>query len=90
LHPYTEALVSASPSPERRSANRIVLSGDPPDPALRPSGCAFHPRCPRVIARCRSEAPALLPLVENRQVACHLVNASTPPRPAPAAAEALL
>jgi peptide/nickel transport system ATP-binding protein len=90
LHPYTEALVSASPSPERRSANRIVLSGDPPDPVLRPSGCAFHPRCPRVIARCRSEAPALLPLAENRQVACHLVNASAPPRPAPAPAEAVL
>jgi peptide/nickel transport system ATP-binding protein len=89
-HPYTEALVSASPSPERRSANRIVLSGDPPDPVLRPSGCAFHPRCPRVIARCRSEAPALLPLAENRQVACHLVNASAPPRPAPAPAEAVL
>ena len=90
LHPYTEALVSASPSPERRSANRIVLSGDPPDPALRPSGCAFHPRCPRVIARCRSEAPPLRPLAGGRQVACHLVHESAPARSAPAPAEALL
>jgi peptide/nickel transport system ATP-binding protein len=89
-HPYTEALVSASPSPERRSANRIVLSGDPPDPVSRPPGCAFHPRCPRVIARCRSEAPALLPLAGNRQVACHLVHEGAPARSAPAPAEAML
>jgi peptide/nickel transport system ATP-binding protein len=90
LHPYTEALVSASPSPERRSVNRIVLTGDPPDPVSRPSGCAFHPRCPRVIARCRSEAPRLRPLAGNRQVACHHVNESAPPRPAQASAEAML
>ena len=90
LHPYTEALVSASPSPERRSANRIVLSGDPPDPSSRPSGCAFHPRCPRVIARCRSEAPSLRPLAGDRQVACHLVHESAPARSAPAPAEAML
>ena len=72
-HPYTQALVSASPAPGRRSAGRIVLSGDPPNPAARPSGCAFHPRCPRAIARCTSEVPALAAVGGNRQVACHLV-----------------
>src|SRR6478609_11659053 len=72
-HPYTQALVSASPAPGRRSAGRIVLTGDPPNPAARPSGCAFHPRCPRAIARCATEVPQLSPIAGDRQVACHLV-----------------
>ncbi|WP_339033505.1 oligopeptide/dipeptide ABC transporter ATP-binding protein [Bradyrhizobium symbiodeficiens] len=72
-HPYTQALVSASPAPGRRSAGRIVLAGDPPNPAARPQGCAFHPRCPRAIARCAREVPALSTVGGNRQVACHLV-----------------
>ncbi|GLR91352.1 ABC transporter ATP-binding protein [Bradyrhizobium iriomotense] len=72
-HPYTQALVSASPAPGRRSAGRIVLSGDPPNPAARPSGCAFHPRCPLAIARCVTELPALASVASDRQVACHLV-----------------
>jgi peptide/nickel transport system ATP-binding protein len=72
-HPYTQALISASPAPGRRSAGRIVLAGDPPNPAARPQGCAFHPRCPRAVARCASEVPALSNVGGNRQVACHLV-----------------
>ncbi|CCD90631.1 putative oligopeptide ABC transporter (ATP binding protein) [Bradyrhizobium sp. ORS 375] len=72
-HPYTQALVSASPAPGRRSTGRIVLTGDPPNPAARPSGCAFHPRCRHAMARCAVEVPALTPLDETRQVACHLV-----------------
>ncbi|MCP3466609.1 ABC transporter ATP-binding protein [Bradyrhizobium sp. CCGUVB23] len=75
-HPYTQALVSASPAPGRRSAGRIVLSGDPPNPAARPSGCAFHPRCPRAISRCATELPALSSIASDRQVACHLVSGS--------------
>lgn len=74
LHPYTKALVSAAP--QARSTvrhERIVLAGEPPDPANRPSGCAFHPRCPVAVGRCRSEAPALVPLGTTRRVACHLV-----------------
>ncbi|MGX4771830.1 ABC transporter ATP-binding protein [Bradyrhizobium guangdongense] len=72
-HPYTQALVSASPAPGRRSAGRIVLAGDPPNPAARPQGCAFHPRCPRAIARCAREVPVLSAVGADRQVACHLV-----------------
>ncbi|MGT2438594.1 ABC transporter ATP-binding protein [Bradyrhizobium betae] len=73
-HPYTQALVSASPAPGRRSAGRIVLAGDPPNPAARPQGCAFHPRCPRAIARCKTETPVLSVVGGDRQVACHLVS----------------
>jgi peptide/nickel transport system ATP-binding protein len=74
LHPYTRALVSASPAPGKARSTRIVLAGDPPNPADRPPGCAFHPRCPSVIARCRIETPTLQSLSESREVACHVVS----------------
>ncbi|WP_315725217.1 MULTISPECIES: oligopeptide/dipeptide ABC transporter ATP-binding protein [unclassified Bradyrhizobium] len=77
-HPYTQALVSASPAPGRRSTNRIVLTGDPPNPAARPSGCAFHPRCRHATARCAAEVPELAALDDQRQVACHLVTGAQP------------
>jgi peptide/nickel transport system ATP-binding protein len=71
-HPYTQALVSASPVPGQRRNARIVLAGDPPNPAARPPGCSFHPRCPAATARCRVENPALLPLTGGRLAACHV------------------
>ena len=72
LHPYTQALVSAVPEidPSRRG-QRIVLSGDLPNPEDIPAGCAFHPRCDRSVALCRSQSPELSD-VECRSVACHL------------------
>jgi peptide/nickel transport system ATP-binding protein len=73
LHPYTQALVSAAPSPsEAGRRERIVLEGEPPNPADRPSGCAFHPRCRLAIDRCRAEAPLLALAGPSRHVACHL------------------
>lgn len=73
LHPYSRALVSAVPSPERRR-DRIILHGDPPNPAARPSGCAFHPRCPAARPVCAQIAPELRPTGAGRRVACHVVN----------------
>jgi peptide/nickel transport system ATP-binding protein len=73
VHPYTKALVSAAPTRGKARGDRIVLSGDPPNPADRPSGCAFHPRCPVAVARCRSEAPPLTDVGGGRLAACHLV-----------------
>ena len=78
-HPYTRALVSASPAPGRRSATRIVLAGDPPDPAARPSGCAFHPRCAHALPRCRGETPVLVNVAPGRSAACHLVTPAHAP-----------
>jgi peptide/nickel transport system ATP-binding protein len=72
VHPYTRALVSAIPVPGPRRIPRIVLTGDPPNPADRPTGCAFHPRCPVAVAACRETVPALQTLDDGRQVACHL------------------
>ena len=76
-HPYTRALLAAVPDRHRRGA-RSLLAGEPPDPAARPSGCAFHPRCTLAIARCRSESPALLRRGDGRLVACHLARDATP------------
>ncbi len=77
VHPYTRALVSAIPVPGPRRMSRIVLTGDPPNPADRPTGCAFHPRCPVAIARCRTEIPALRHFPDGRVVACHLADSET-------------
>jgi peptide/nickel transport system ATP-binding protein len=77
-HPYTRALVSASPAPGGRRGERIVLTGDPPNPAAKPDGCAFHPRCPSAFARCRTEAPALVEVASDRSVACHLTGLESP------------
>ena len=71
-HPYTVSLLSAIPRPDpRRSGGRIVLAGDPPNPAHPPSGCRFHTRCPIAEERCRSESPALVALGGRHRVACH-------------------
>jgi oligopeptide/dipeptide ABC transporter ATP-binding protein len=79
LHPYTMALVSAAPVPGKAAAERIILKGEPPNPADRPIGCAFHPCCPVATDRCRSEAPQLVPVAAARMVACHLVEAQRTP-----------
>ncbi len=69
-HPYTAALLAAVPKIASAPA-RALLSGEVPSPLDPPSGCRFHPRCPRAAARCREEAPVLSPGHAQRQVACH-------------------
>jgi dipeptide transport system ATP-binding protein len=73
LHPYTQALLSATPSidPAQRQ-KKIPITGELPSPLNPPTGCAFHKRCPRADARCSSELPVLRE-VEGRLVACHHV-----------------
>ena len=75
-HPYTQALISAVPSPDpevEARRKRIILTGDVPSPANPPKGCAFSTRCPKVFDRCRVEPPALHDLGGGRRAACHLV-----------------
>jgi len=72
-HPYTEALLSAVPIPDPAvKRRRIVLQGDVPNPIHPPQGCHFHPRCPHVMERCRTEAPLLREIEPGRKAACHL------------------
>jgi dipeptide transport system ATP-binding protein len=71
MHPYTKALLSATPSidPGRR-AEKIKVVGELPSPLNPPSGCTFHKRCPYATERCSTEVPELRP-VAGADVACH-------------------
>jgi oligopeptide/dipeptide ABC transporter ATP-binding protein len=74
IHPYTFALLSAIPIPdpnENRERERIVVSGEPPNPIDPPSGCVFHPRCPRATDICREIEPPLARYPNGHLAACH-------------------
>jgi oligopeptide/dipeptide ABC transporter ATP-binding protein len=72
LHPYTQALLSASPMPNPgMKRQRILLKGDVPSPIAPPPGCRFHTRCPYAEAICRDQEPALREIREGHQAACH-------------------
>jgi peptide/nickel transport system ATP-binding protein len=73
-HPYTEALMSAVPRPDPKSARakqRIVLEGEVADPANPPTGCYFHPRCRYAAKVCQVETPELRELSPDHLVSCH-------------------
>jgi oligopeptide/dipeptide ABC transporter ATP-binding protein len=71
-HPYTQALFAAAlPAHPDEQREEIVLAGEVPSPVNPPSGCRFHPRCPKVMARCSREEPRLKPS-HGREIACHL------------------
>ncbi len=72
-HPYTQALISASPIPNPKvKRERIILEGDVPSPINPPSGCHFHPRCPKVLDHCFQEVPKLKEIGPNHLVRCFL------------------
>lgn len=81
LHPYTQALFSASMDVDG-DRDRIILSGDLPSPAHPPAGCPFHTRCFACTDRCKTERPALREFEGDRFCACHLVEERTGLRPA--------
>ncbi len=71
-HPYTQALFAAAlPAHPDEQREEIVLAGEVPSPLNPPAGCHFHPRCPKVMARCSREDPRLK-RSQGREIACHL------------------
>ncbi len=80
-HPYTEALLSAAPEPDpKKKKQRIILTGDIPSPAKVPTGCYFHPRCPKVQDSCKTTTPQLASIEGNptHEVSCILYPTSVP------------
>ncbi|HEY7173451.1 MAG TPA: oligopeptide/dipeptide ABC transporter ATP-binding protein, partial [Micromonosporaceae bacterium] len=76
-HPYTRALLSAIPVPDppvQRQRQRILLTGELPNPTDPPPGCRFHTRCPVVESRCRHEQPEVVQLGDTHWAACHRVS----------------
>ena len=71
-HPYTRALLEAIPDLAMTGRQRIPVGGEVPSPITPPPGCAFHPRCPIAMPRCRAERP-LPHVAEHALVACHAV-----------------
>jgi oligopeptide transport system ATP-binding protein len=75
MHPYTQALCSATPVPNprvTRAREQVVLVGDIPSPVSPPPGCRFHTRCPHRMDRCDKDEPLLVEAREGHAVACHL------------------
>ncbi|MFP4343236.1 MAG: ABC transporter ATP-binding protein [Anaerolineales bacterium] len=78
LHPYTQALLSAVPIPDpaiEEKRQRIILKGDPPNPANPPVGCNFNTRCPLAMDVCFEIEPELVEIQPEHFCACHLVEA---------------
>jgi peptide/nickel transport system ATP-binding protein len=75
-HPYTRSLISAVPviseEEERLKPREPLVEGEIPNPANRPRGCAFHPRCPHAFAPCPTEAPAPYEVGAGHIALCHL------------------
>ena len=74
IHPYTSALLGAIPIPDpnqNRARQRLVVSGEPPNPIHPPAGCRFNTRCPRATEICRTAEPPLTEYAGGHLAACH-------------------
>jgi oligopeptide/dipeptide ABC transporter ATP-binding protein len=72
LHPYTQALLSAIPSPDpMEESKRIKLRGEMPSPINPPKGCRFHTRCPHAAENCKSVTPGFIEVKPDHWVSCH-------------------
>jgi len=71
-HPYTRALLESIPRVGDNRKRLTAIDGQPPDPSAPPPGCAFHPRCPSVMDRCRTEAPPEFRVADAQTSRCWL------------------
>jgi peptide/nickel transport system ATP-binding protein len=70
-HPYTRSLIDAIPDVDMTGRERTPITGEIPNPLAPPPGCTFHPRCPFVRERCRTEVPRAFAEASGALVACH-------------------
>jgi oligopeptide transport system ATP-binding protein len=73
LNPYTQALLGSVPIPDpeiERHREHRVIQGEVPSPMNPPSGCVFHPRCPKAVENCKEEIPGLREIKPGHWVAC--------------------
>ncbi|WP_094809364.1 ABC transporter ATP-binding protein [Bordetella genomosp. 12] len=75
-HPYTQALLRELPTLDTERREYRPIEGELPSPLAPPAGCAFHPRCPRAMPRCREQRPVLREISPRHWSACHLNDAS--------------
>ena len=71
-HPYTRALLESIPRLGDSRQRLTAIEGQPPDPSAPPPGCAFHPRCPKIMDRCRTEAPPEFRVADAQTSRCWL------------------
>jgi peptide/nickel transport system ATP-binding protein len=71
-HPYTRALIADAPRLDGKVADHRPIQGELPSPLDPPTGCAFHPRCPNAMDRCKAERPLLTEIAPLHFSACHL------------------
>ena len=75
-HPYTQALLKELPTLTPGRRNYQPIKGELPSPLDPPTGCAFHPRCPHAMPRCKTERPLLREIAPGQHSACHLNDAA--------------
>ena len=71
-HPYTRALLAEVPRLDQRKRDFTPIAGEIPSPLYPPTGCHFHPRCPHVMPKCKTDIPQLTTRSGEREVSCHL------------------
>jgi oligopeptide/dipeptide ABC transporter ATP-binding protein len=89
-HPYTRALLASAPRLHQTALVRAMVRGEPPSPIDVPTGCSFHPRCPRAEAVCSRESPRLEPVgtTDRHLAACHFRHETSADGPGGVGAEA--
>ncbi|WP_322056174.1 ABC transporter ATP-binding protein [Paraburkholderia sp. J63] len=73
-HPYTQALLAEVPALDKRKKTFCAIEGEIPSPLNPPSGCRFHPRCPKAVALCKERVPELRSTGDGQLAACHLID----------------
>lgn len=73
-HPYTQALLAEVPALDKRKKTFCAIEGEIPSPLNPPSGCRFHPRCPKAVALCKERVPGLRSTGDGQLAACHLID----------------